>query len=444
MVLKGNNQDVNIGEAGEKMKKAFKEYYQFTEEELKELWETCLFVFDANILLNMYRYGSETAGDYFKVLEELNSKKQIWIPHQVASEFFENRISVIHESEKSYEDIKSILFDEEKSIINKIREKIKQKKHPLLDLGKIEKEISAMFKYINKTIDSAKEKHPKLLRKDLILDKISQLFDGNVGIKYDDKRINEIIEEGKYRYSKEIPPGYKDNNKVGDKKYGDLILWLQIIDKAQEAKKPIIFISDDFKEDWWLIAHGQKIMPRPQLKKEILEKANVNFHIYSAELFLEFYNKNKTSKNKIDSKTIREVKEVQKIEENKTLLKENKINIKSEEPKSYVISNHLIDYVATFREIRHWLRYADVNQLNKEDAKIVLFRFDKFEIMGYMYNSNLNMAVLINYFSCIEQDMLKLKHLIGTIEDSTIRSRASISIIKLESIGIFLKSIINS
>ena len=43
------------------------------------------------------------------------------------------------------------------------------------------------------------------------------------------------------------------------KKYGDLILWYQIIDKAKESKKPIILISGDVKEDWWLEKNGKRI-----------------------------------------------------------------------------------------------------------------------------------------------------------------------------------------
>lgn len=41
------------------------------------------------------------------------------------------------------------------------------------------------------------------------------------------------------------------------------------------------------KEDWWIIKDGEKIMPLPALKKEILTEAKVDFHIYTWDYFLE-------------------------------------------------------------------------------------------------------------------------------------------------------------
>ena len=50
-------------------------------------------------------------------------------------------------------------------------------------------------------------------------------------------------------------------------------------EKAKVTKKPIIFISGDVKEDWWLEKDGKRIMPLPQLKKEIYDEAEVDYHI---------------------------------------------------------------------------------------------------------------------------------------------------------------------
>lgn len=60
-----------------------------------------------------------------------------------------------------------------------------------------------------------------------------------------------------------------------------MILWFQIIEKAKKSQKNIIFVSDDVKKDWWIIKDGEKIMPLPALKKEILTEAKVDFHIYT-------------------------------------------------------------------------------------------------------------------------------------------------------------------
>ena len=118
------------------MKNIFKEYHQFTEQEFQQLWKDCLFVLDTNTLLNMYRYSRATVDDYFNVLREIKNNNQLWIPFQVGYEFYENRINVISEYEKSYDEILSIL-EKAKSDIE-----AKYKNHPFLDLGKIKEEMS--------------------------------------------------------------------------------------------------------------------------------------------------------------------------------------------------------------------------------------------------------------------------------------------------------------
>jgi hypothetical protein len=288
------------------MKKSFREYHQFTATEFDQLFKNCLFVFDANTLLNMYRYSRETVNSYMKVLAELKNKGQLWIPYQIGYEFYENSIGVISEYEKSYDEILSILDDAKKNIENKY------KNHPFLDLVKIKEEMNAGLSKVESKIKIQKNNHPKWLEGDDVMEKINELFEGSVGENYTDKKIGEIKKEGEARYAKKIPPGFKDNQKAEDKKYGDLILWFQIIDKAKKSKKPIILISGDVKDDWWLERDGKRIMPLPQLKKEMLDKSGVDFHIYTADRFLELY---KIPSQEIDEKTIKEVRKIRELEE---------------------------------------------------------------------------------------------------------------------------------
>lgn len=294
------------------MRKKFKEYHKFTEQEFHKLWKDCLFVFDTNTLLNMYRYSRETVNAYFDVLNELKKKKQVWIPYQIGYEFYENRINIISEYEKSYDEILSTIEKAKNDI------EAKYKDHPFLDLGKIKEMMSSGLSGVKRKIRQAKKDHPKWLEKDEVLEKLNQIFEGNVGNNYEEQEINKIKKEGKERYEMKIPPGFKDDKKPEDKKYGDLILWYQIIDKAKESKKPIILISGDIKEDWWLLKDGKKLMPLPQLKKEISVKAGVDFHIYTADRFLELY---KMGEKEIDNRTIQEVRKIRELEERKMMMR---------------------------------------------------------------------------------------------------------------------------
>src|SRR3989338_8073098 len=110
------------------MRNKFKEYYQFSDTEFKELWRGCLFVFDTSTLLNMYRYSRQTVQAYFKILTELKAKNQLWLPYQVGYEFHERRITVITDYEKSYDEILKILEQAKNDIQTKYKE------HPFLDL----------------------------------------------------------------------------------------------------------------------------------------------------------------------------------------------------------------------------------------------------------------------------------------------------------------------
>lgn len=294
------------------MKKTFREYYQYSEEEFKKLWDEGIFVFDTNTLLNMYRYRRETVSKYFKVLSELKKNNKLWIPHQVGYEFFENRTSVISDYEKSYDEILTTLNSTKDSIDKKY------KNHPFLDWEELKSKIDKGLESVIKDIDKKKKEHPKLLDQDDILDQINNLFDGCVGSCYTEEELSKIKKDGENRYSKKIPPGFKDSKKDEDKKYGDLILWKQIIEKAKDAKKPIIFISGDVKEDWWFEKDGKRIMPLPQLKKEIFDEARVDFHIYTADRFLEYYQQ-KYPQQSIDKIVIEEVRKIRELEEKKMI-----------------------------------------------------------------------------------------------------------------------------
>ena len=107
----------------------------------------------------------------------------------------------------------------------------------------------------------------------------------------------------KKRYKNKIPPGFKDSTKNPStdyfykgveykRKFGDLILWKQIIEKAKDENiKNVIFITDDEKEDWWYIAkeNGDKaIGPLANLTHEIIENAKIDlFHMYNTSAFFQ-------------------------------------------------------------------------------------------------------------------------------------------------------------
>lgn len=179
-------------------------------------------------------------------------------------------------------------------------ENLLRRGHVSIDVSDIEQNVGRTFDELKQRLNAHRELHPDLLQQDTIRDSITSLFEGRVGSAYSQSRLNEIYKTGELRYERRVPPGYKDRDKKSIKsygsltvedKYGDLILWFQILDKAKEVQKPIIFLSDDDKEDWWWRSRGRTIGPRPELLTEMRLEASVLFYMYSPNQFLEYAGK---------------------------------------------------------------------------------------------------------------------------------------------------------
>jgi len=288
------------------MKKEFGSYYPPDDGFFTELWDEALIILDANILCNLYRYDKSTRNEFLMILKEL--KERLWLPHQSALEYQRNRLNEILNQKEKISNLKQIVQDAERKFNEEINKFGKQ--FPYFDISNIKKAGKDSFSNIKLKIQELDENEPNLLENDTILDEITELYSDRVGKKFEVTHELEIYEEGEKRYSSLIPPGYKDaSNKKGIHRFGDLILWFQIIEKARKARCPIIFVTDDRKEDWWCIIKDQNFGPKPELIAELNDKAQVNFHMYTSVDFLKCASRYK--KKILASATIKEVESVQ-------------------------------------------------------------------------------------------------------------------------------------
>ena len=261
------------------MKKLFPGYTKKTEKELKKIWDNGIIYFDANVLLNLYCYSDDTREALMDLIKKLNAK--IFLPHQAALEYHRNRFDVITEQEKSY-----IEFNKK---LTRIETDLQSKNKPPFLSEKIHDSLKKILTSVKEELSKGKEKYTSYLEKDTIYQTLSTIFHSKITDAYDEKRLNKIYNEGKTRFDKRQPPGYEDRKKPHEGKYGDLVLWNQIIDKAIETKKPVILITDDGKKDWWWkIKEDRNMGPRPELVEEMMKKAKVEFHMYSSEKFLSY------------------------------------------------------------------------------------------------------------------------------------------------------------
>jgi len=297
------------------MKSLYREFYNPSKEEFNKMWKESVFIFDSCVLLNLYEYSKQTADDLLKIIEHL--KERVWLPHQVGLEFFKERLHIIHRQKNAYDQLISALDGASKVFEETYNKTSFQQTHRFFNKEDILNKVKSRIESIKRNMRKIKKEHPNWIEKDEILDKITSFFNKNKhGLPFNKEDYEKICKEADKRYLEARPPGYMDmkkdeEDKTKQKKYGDFLIWRQIINYAKKEKKGILFITDDIKEDWWSLKDKSTktiIAPRNELIKEIFEEANVSYYMYQTNKFIkhatEIFNIS------IADKTIKEVRNI--------------------------------------------------------------------------------------------------------------------------------------
>lgn len=290
------------------MKEKFKAFYDVSETDLSKIWANneTVFIFDTNILLNLYQYSQETQNEFFKILNIV--KDRIWIPFHVALEYQRRRLEVIRDEKAVFRKINDKLASIEKSVGNNFSEfKLKARNPELFNIEeKFKADVCSLIDKFKVEVDKVGKPQPCVRTPDEIRAKLDGLLEGKVGDEPEKDWVLQISEEGLTRYENKVPPGYKDVSKDNDsshasfiynnieyeRKFGDLIIWKQILEhlKNSDNIKNVIFITDDSKEDWWEIVDSggdKNIGARPELKSEMYRETEVkSFKMYHTNDFL--------------------------------------------------------------------------------------------------------------------------------------------------------------
>jgi len=268
------------------MRKQFPGYYYPTEKEFSHKFKECVFCFDTNVLLNLYRYTPESRDNLIKILQVV--KDRVWLPHQVGLEYQRRRTDVLLNQIGLSGELEGILD----GAINALEQ---LRRSSLFAVNEMIDPIKRDLNTTKKKLEAKREQKPNLMTGDPVFDAVTELFDGKVGAPYKEDKYKEICKKGKERYDAKIPPGYMDrsNNPNDTDQYGDFVLWCQLIDYSKTEARPIILITDDAKEDWWREVSGEKLGPRPELISEFTTATDGNkwFYMYSTEQFLKYSKK---------------------------------------------------------------------------------------------------------------------------------------------------------
>lgn len=266
------------------MQNALSDQLPLKESEKEALWDNCVFIFDANVLLNLYRYNHVLSTTLFDAIDTLSPN--IWIPYQVAHEFIKNRCSVIFETNDKYSDF-------EKTIDAFLTSAME-----LTKLKNTDEEIHQLQEFLEDWIAKSKSENIRVssVEEDPILDRIMKLFNGKTGARYSPEDETANLKIGESRYKAHTPPGYIDAQKrtsenCDNNAYGDYILWKQILDFAKEHQTNVVFVTNDRKEDWWYKTKGRTVGPRVELLQEFRSTTGKQFHMYAMDSFISQFSK---------------------------------------------------------------------------------------------------------------------------------------------------------
>ena len=200
------------------MKQTFQGFYTPNADDIKAVWSSknTLFVFDTNVLLNLYAYTEDTRKDFFKILDKVSHN--VWLPYHVGLEYQKNRLNVVKNEKAIFTKIENYLDNIKKQVNNAAFKDLKlAQRLPSLnsEAEEVHKEIFELLSKYEKSVKKWNKKQPEVRSTDKIRQKIDDVFSDKVGNKPNDQEyLDNLFKEGEERYSNNIPPGYKDKKEV--------------------------------------------------------------------------------------------------------------------------------------------------------------------------------------------------------------------------------------
>lgn len=291
------------------MRDSFSSFYKLETEQIKKIWAEAIFVFDANVLLNIYRYPESVSKEILSTLSIF--KDRIWLPHSVALEFQRNRLNVIGEQKHRIVDVEKVISAAIEKFTSELRKLELDKRHSFVEPDVLLSFFNAAGSQAREKVDEFSSKQMGVNDSDVIREKIDTLFKSRVGPRMvNQETLDDLYKKFSARYSINQPPGFKDKEKSGgddsryfhegivyQSQYGDALCWEQMLIHFSEQESPqLIFVTDDSKEDWWwqVQSSGKKtIGPRRELIEEYsLRTSSKNFLMYKSSEFLKYANEN--------------------------------------------------------------------------------------------------------------------------------------------------------
>lgn len=268
------------------MRDQFRSYYPLSTEERDKLWQDATIVFDTNALLDLYRYDSEAREVFMRVLEK--QRERVWIPHQVGLEFQKNRLAIVSGIRGAFDKMRKSTESARTSLTGAIDE---LKRHPTIEAESLRAIVDEMFQKVVHHLDLARAAGSKQMPAsdldDAIWARVTEALRERVGAEPTADGLGAAYKEAQRRIDAEEPPGYKDREKPVPQRYGDYLVWSQILEHAAPDGS-VIFVTGDRKDDWWRRHEGRHLGARIELLDEFYSRSTGTLAFYAPDEFLRF------------------------------------------------------------------------------------------------------------------------------------------------------------
>lgn len=249
-----------------------------------ESGEFCI-IFDTNIYLNLYEYSPDATEFFIKICNHV--LENLVLPSTVKREFDRNHETSLNRQRNKFRNAISKL----ESPVNNFKDKLKIQfdilnsfKYPMID--ELQQEVQTDITNLTEKLKKYTQEHKEFeeinsifLDKDIIYELIKKIVSSNRLLEeFSIDDIYRLCADGKKRYDKRVPPGYKDAvNKSGVEAFGDFLIWKEALRYCQDRNKNLIFVTDDVKEDWYELEESSKrrIGFRKELVKEFERTSNM-------------------------------------------------------------------------------------------------------------------------------------------------------------------------
>jgi hypothetical protein len=248
---------------------AFEGLWRRPTEDYKHGVKSYLISLDTNVLLQLYRFTPDARNELLDVLGRLGDR--LWIPHQVANEYFNRRVDAVKEHLALYTSVPKSLEEARAKAMQELHTFAKRCSMPDAEkrdlINPIDQAFSATLASIKQRGGSFDLSLENVIDADPILESLARILDGKTGRAFEEEEAKRLTEEAERRYKDEIPPGFKDASKR-ENAHGDFFVWEQLLREAQSRKTPVLFVTNDVKDDWVKKEAGLVIGAHPLLVAE--------------------------------------------------------------------------------------------------------------------------------------------------------------------------------